>query len=131
MFAKMVNMAKAPEDVKKEVGELYPAAPAMSTTSAYPYGLCISLEDDTIDKLGLGGEMPGVGEMMQFLAMAKVTSVSQNEREQMDGSKKMCTRIELQITDMGVIGNDIDQQMEKSEARRTRFYGAAKADNDA
>lgn len=130
MFAKMVNMAKTPEDVKKEVGEFYPAAPAAATTSAYPYGLCISLEDDTIDKLGMDGEMPGVGEMMQFLAMAKVTSVSQNEREQMDGSKKMCTRIELQITDMGVIGNDIDQQMEKSEARRTRFYGA-KADNDA
>lgn len=118
----MVNMAKTPDDVKKEIGDLYPGAPASSTTSAYPYGLCISLDDETLKKLGLSDDMPGVGEMMHFGAIARVTSASQNEREKADGSKEMCCRIELQITDMGVLSAEPDA-MEQSAARRKRFYG--------
>ena len=49
----MVNMAKTPDDVKKEIGDFYPSAPAASTTSAYPYGLSISFDDETLKKLGM------------------------------------------------------------------------------
>jgi hypothetical protein len=102
MFSKMVSMAKSPEEMKGD----YPAP--MSTSEGkisgpkYPYGLCISLDDETLEKLGLDGELPSAGETVQFSAIAKVTSSSDNEMLQDDGSTKRCCRVELQITDMGV-----------------------------
>lgn len=120
----MVNMAKTPDDVKKEIGDLYPSAPAGSTTSAYPYGLSISFDDETLKKLGLSGDLPQIGESVHFAAIAKVTSASLNEREKADGSKEQCCRIELQITDMELAPDDAaEDEMAKSEARRARFYG--------
>lgn len=120
----MVNMAKTAEDVKKEIGEFYPAAAPSVTTSAYPYGLSISFDDDTLKKLGMSGDVPQIGESVRFEAVAKVTSASLNEREKADGSKEQCCRIELQITDMGMTGGDpADDEIAKSQARRERFYG--------
>lgn len=125
----MVNMAKTPEDVKKEIGDLYPSAPAASTTSAYPYGLSISFDDETLKKLGLMGDLPQIGEIVHFEAAAKVTSASMNEREKADGSKEQCCRIELQITDMGLAESEPDA-MEQSAARRKRFYGDGPAGDE-
>lgn len=126
-FTAMIDMAKTPEDVKKEIGGFYPTAPAQATTSAYPYGLCISIEDDELTKLGLDGDMPSVGEMIHLAAMAKVTSVSRNEREMTDGTKKECRRIELQITHLATENEDeentAEAQLAQSAARRERFYG--------
>lgn len=127
MFAKMISMARTPAEAKKEV-EKYDmpatASPAASVPT-YPYGLCISLEDESLDKLGMDGAMPAVGDVIQFTAMAKVTSASMSEREKSDGTKEQCCRVELQITDMGVpAGDTAGQSMEMSKARRKRFYPA-------
>jgi len=129
-FATMIDMAKSPEEVKEEVGKMMPTvaskiadAPAVPV---YPYGLCLSLEDDSIEKLALGDDLPEVGEMIHLCAMAKVTSVSKNERETTDGEKKLCRRIELQITHLATENEDEEDaegQLAKSEARRKRFYG--------
>lgn len=132
MFARLINMAKTPAEVKKDMAD-YPsvaASDAKMTGPLYPYGLCISLEDDTLEKLELDDDMPGVGDVIQFNAIAKVTNVSQNERESADGTKSVCRRIELQITDMGIPGvNEADRAVERSAQRRTRFYGdSSKAD---
>lgn len=128
MFAKLVNMAKTPDEVKKDLAD-YPASVAGSakpTGPMYPYGLCISLDDETLKKLGLDGDMPGVGDIIQFNAIAKVTSVSENEREGTDGAKTQCRRVELQITDMGIPGTGDE---DRSAERRQRFYGdSMKAD---
>jgi hypothetical protein len=128
MFAKLVNMAKTPDEVKKDFAD-YPQAVAGSakpTGPMYPYGLCISLEDETLKKLALDGDMPGVGDIIQFNAIAKVTSVSENERESTDGTKSQCKRVELQITDMGIPGTGDE---DRSAERRQRFYGdSMKAD---
>ncbi|MET4341944.1 capsid staple protein [Bradyrhizobium sp. RT9a] len=135
MFAKMVSMARTPEEAKAEVAKYDAPSPAsVASVPTYPYGLCISLDEETMEKLGMDGEMPSVGEVMQFTAMAKVTSASINEREKSDGTKEQCCRLELQITDMGVPAPDMaSQSVEKSAQRRKRFYGAtmaADADDD-
>jgi hypothetical protein len=77
-FAKMVNLAKSPEQVKGEIATSVPAAADMPEPKVpvYPWGTCIKLEDDTLEKLGLDDGLPAVGETLQFLAMARVTSVS-------------------------------------------------------
>lgn len=127
-FTQMIDMAKSPEEVKKDVGQ--EAAPGWPlTTQVYPYGLCIRLEDDTLEKLGLGNEMPSVGDMIHLCAMAKVTSVSENEMEDGNGGKKSRRCIELQITHLATESEDDenDVAMERQKARQGRFYGGDKA----
>lgn len=127
MFARLINMAKTPDEVKKDVAmDCAPTVGGKVSAPMYPWGLAISLEDDALAKLGLAGDMPDVGDIVQFNAIAKVTSVSQNEREGTDGTKSMCCRVELQITDMGIPGtNEADRSEEKSQQRRKRFYGSS------
>ena len=133
MFAKMVSMAHTPDDIKKEAAE-YAAAPVSSGAASgprYPYGLCISLGEDELEKLGLDGDLPKIGEVMQFTALARVTSASMSERETAGGEPENCCRVELQITDMGVpAANEVDRAVEKSEQRRARFYGSSHAEPD-
>jgi hypothetical protein len=129
-FAAMIDMAKTPEQVKEETAP----AKALSlgdrapTVPVYPWGLCIRLEDDTLAKLNLGQEMPSVGEMIHLCAMAKVTSVSENESEDGNGGKTTRRCIELQITHLAVEDEDqegaaVEAAEQKTAARRSRFYG--------
>ena len=78
----------------KEVEEAGPASP--SSKKDYPYGLRISLEDDSLEKLGLK-EMPEVGKSMKMEAMCKVCGTSSNQSESDEGPRK---RLEIQLTDM-------------------------------
>lgn len=133
MFAKMTNMARTPDEVKKEVASYAPMdAAAKPSVASYPYGLCISLDQDGLKKLGLDGDIPEVGEVLNFCAMAKVTSVSMNESESTDGTKSQNIRIELQITDMGVPAADgTEEQVQRSEQRRKRFYADSMTADEA
>lgn len=132
MFAKMVSMAKSAEEVKEDIAEISaPMTAAKPSTPKYPWGLCLSLEDETLSKLGIDGELPKAGDVIQFTALAKVTNSSTSESETTDGATKECRRVELQITDMGVPAPDMaSQSMAKSEQRRKRFYPAMVADTD-
>lgn len=107
-FTSMVDLARTPEDVKKEIGKDMPSAAPIAdrTVPTYPYGLCVSLDEETLAKLKLDGDMPDVGEMIHFCAMAKVTSASMSEREGTDGAKETCRRVELQITHLGLESED-------------------------
>lgn len=118
MFAKMIDMARSPAEVKEEVAKSAPMPMGAGKPSAptYPYGLCISLDDESIKKLGLEGEMPDVGTLVHFCAMAKVTSVSEHEQEGTDGAKTSCRRVELQITTLGL-------ESEDAENRAAKWYG--------
>jgi hypothetical protein len=61
---------------------------------AYPYGLTIQLDDETLAKLGIT-DLPPVGTVMQLTALVEVCSVSQYENQ--DGAENSMS---LQITDM-------------------------------
>ena len=64
----------------------------------YPYGLRITLTNEELDKLDLDHEDAEVGGLVHLFAMARITSVSQNE----DTAGDKCCRIELQIESLGV-----------------------------
>jgi hypothetical protein len=125
-FSAMIDMAKDMSEVKKETAQMTAPMPADAKPSVavYPYGLCISLEDEQLEKLGLDGELPSVGDMLHIAGMAKVTSASENEREMSDGTKQKCRRIELQFTHLATENEDEEGEQ---EARRSRFYGDDKA----
>lgn len=65
----------------------------------YPYGLCINLESQALDKLGID-TLPKPGTKMQLTATVVVTSASLNQRQDGEDSK----RLELQIEKMSLGG---------------------------
>ena len=131
-FQSMVDMAKSPEEIKEDM----PSTVAMPGKSSgpkvpvYPYGLCISLTENELEKMGMdAADLPEVGDMIHLMAMAKVTSVSQNESVDKDGGKTQCCRIELQITHLATENeNEEDARDEATEQRRGRFYGSVDGD---
>ena len=62
---------------------------------AYPYGLRLDLNNDSLDKLGVK-DLPKAGKVVKIVAEAKVESTS--ERQDRDGSKNC--NVGLQITKM-------------------------------
>jgi hypothetical protein len=128
----LIDMAKSPEQVRKEAEPMASCAPSPCPVPEYPWGLCISLENETLAKLGLDGDPPQVGDILEFFAAAKVTSASM--REEIDpatGAPKSCCRVELQIVGMlpheeETAGKDrMEEQEARSAGRRQRFYGGS------
>jgi hypothetical protein len=92
----MINMKMS----KEEAGEYTGAtSPAPGDAPAYPYGLCLYLDDDTLKKLGFT-EPPPVGTELTLMAKVVVTSTGVNQQQ--DGDKE--SRAELQITYMDLAG---------------------------
>tara|TARA_R110000868_G_scaffold628_4_gene4577 strand:- start:862 stop:1224 length:363 start_codon:yes stop_codon:yes gene_type:complete len=81
----------------------------------YPYGLCITLDAEQLDKLGIT-TLPKVGGTMMIHAMAYVKSTSAYETQ---GGKDMS--VQLQITDM-----DIGEE-DRSKDRAETMYGKDKS----
>lgn len=71
----------------------------------YPYGLRISLDEESLKKLGIG-EMPEVGTTMALQAKVEVVAVSQYEHKD-DVSRTLV----LQITDMALDAGSKATQM--------------------
>lgn len=87
------NMKLTPEEAKDASGCCAPGD-AEYKGPAYPYGLCLYLDDKTLEKLGFTS-MPDVGTKLQLTAIVEVTSNSQ--RQNQDGKT---SNMDLQITDM-------------------------------
>ena len=101
----MVNLAKTAEEMKADRADLPVSIPGGKISGPeYPYGCCISLDDETLTKLSLDGDLPAAGEMVHFEAMGKVTCASVRDEIQGDGTTRQCRRVEIQITNMGMIG---------------------------
>lgn len=104
----MINMKSKPE-TEEMPGQIEIDEPR------YPYGLCIRLGKDELEKLGITA-LPKVGGEMMISARAYVKGVSSYETQGAGAE----TSVELQITDMEI------GQTEKAtnEDRATALYGA-------
>lgn len=89
----MKSMKMTPAQAK----ESSPAAAEMPKQE-YPYGLRITLDKETIKKLGI--DLPEVGEELKITAVAKVTDCHASQSE---GGQEYAS-CSLQITDMQVDG---------------------------
>lgn len=88
----MISMKQSAEAAKEY------ATPAGGDAPAYPYGLLVTLNDESLKKLGLSTP-PAVGTKMRMTALVDVTSASANATQ--EGTEM---RAELQITDMELSG---------------------------
>lgn len=73
----------------------------------YPYGLCISLCEDELEKLGISQEEIESGDMIHFQALAKATSVTRCDTD--DG--ETC-RAEFQIMFLSAEDEDNEGRMD-------------------
>lgn len=88
----MISMKLSPQEAAEYTGAV---APAPGDAPAYPYGLCLCLNDETLKKLGYT-DPPAVGTEMMLQAKVVVTSTGVNQQQ--DGDKE--ARCDMQITDM-------------------------------
>jgi hypothetical protein len=95
----MKDMSKT-HDQKAEEEEKHSLPIAIEND--YPYGLCVSLNTQTLENLEVDhDDMPEVGDMIHLMAMAKVTSVRMTDSEH---GPERC--IELQITHLALEDED-------------------------
>ena len=99
----LVNMKMSKEEAKEQ------SSPSASGAPEYPYGLQLNLDDDAMEKLGIGDGM-NVGDEVTITAKAKVTSKSGYQTMVGDAENS----VGLQITDMEVSG-------ESSKASKTLY----------
>lgn len=118
----MVDMKRTP---KEDMSDSVVSMAASDNTPNYPYGLSISMSEEELERLGIGPEDLGIGDILHMHALMKVTSVSSSENEHTG----KCCRVELQITHMS--GESEDAENEKTEVsmkptphekRRARLY---------
>jgi len=105
---KMVDMRM---DQKEKAEMMSPSPPD------YPFGLCISLCQDELEKLGLLDADIEVGDMLHLQIMTKVTSYSENDNEV---SGPTC-RVELQVTHIGGV-EDEDTEDQEDKGTISRLY---------
>lgn len=104
----MINMKMSAEEAKEGYNS------GMMDQPEYPYGLCISLDDGSLEKLGITA-LPKVGSEMQITARCVVTSVGSNQVQGGD----LESRVSLQITDMSVGQTEASQ----NNSHATMLYG--------
>lgn len=90
---KLVSMKLDPKESKKEQEIAYEPPP-------YPYGMCIELNDESLDKLGIE-TMPEVEAVMTLTARVVVTGVRSSA-----GQAGESRNLSLQITDMALADGD-------------------------
>lgn len=99
----MKSMAYTKEDIKKREKEMKTSC-CPGDPAKYPYGLCLSLDKTSLEKLNIG-ELPEVGDEFVFMAKAKVQSVGSSDHA--DGSSTK--QVSLQITSMEMSETETDK----------------------
>lgn len=89
--------------------------PMVDSDQSYPYGLRITLDNESLKKLGMPG-LPDVGE--KLCIDADVTVISVQSVEEKDGAR---SSVELQITGLMFC----DPETEKREAHEVLYDGNA------
>ena len=95
---KLISMKRSNKDKRKDMGK---CAPIDCIAPDYPWGLCLNLESDELDKLGLTN-LPKVGTEMPITATVKVTRVSQSASENGGKEADEHRSVSLQITAIAI-----------------------------
>lgn len=105
MYDQMKDMAKTPVEMETQ------STPSVAEQNIYPYNLCITLENDELEKLGIDLEDQDcqVGNYLHLHALAEVTGVS--KRDTGEGVKHC---LNLQITHLSAHSEDQENEDEET-----------------
>lgn len=105
MFTKMVDLALTDEE---KMACDVPCGPI--DRPKYPYGLSLSFDQATLDKLKLDTKDVSVGDMIDIRAFGTITSISENDTA--DGPK---CRVEIQLEKIAVEDEATEETPEPEE----------------
>lgn len=89
-----VDLSYTKKELKDRNGPVEATAtPGKSSEPKYPWGLEIRLDETSLKKLGMDGDLPEVGELCQVTGIGRIVSVSQRESEG-SSSKEVAIQIE-------------------------------------
>ena|ERR1700744_1979882 len=110
----MVSKVPAMKDMRvteKEMAEKL--SPTPMDQPIYPYGLCISLCEDELQKLDLHDEELEPGDMIHLHSLAKVTSVSSTDTENGCNCRVELTLCYISCEDEDEEDSEADKDMPK------------------
>lgn len=112
----MIDMKQDPERRKLDSPTTC-CEPTASDKPSYPYGLSISFNQETLEKLKLDIANCAVGGIMHLHCLARITGMNAN-----DYGDGMDCRVELQIESMAVESEDAENEeaAAKPKTRRVR-----------
>lgn len=110
---KFVDLKKSPAEMAEDKVE---SCVVGYSQSLYPYGLCIYLENDTLEKLDLSSDVDA-GDMVYLQAVGKVTSVNKRDTE-----KGPDNRVEIQLTHIALSEEHEDEEPKKPKPDYRKFY---------
>jgi len=122
---KLVNMKLAAEKTKEYVEPTLVGGD--TNVPAYPYGLCLRLENDQLDKLGLDIKNLVVSQGIKLLAQGEIKGVYTNEQQ----GQKAQQSVEIQITELVVklenakAGKQTGGEESKEQSAETILYEGA------
>ncbi|PVX84344.1 capsid staple protein [Paraburkholderia unamae] len=111
----MISMKLTPVEAKQESTADAPTT-VDADRPAYPYGLTVCLDDESLSKLGVTS-LPDVGTPFTMTARVEVCSASQYQNQ--SGTDR---NLSLQITDMQL---DPEKAQRTDEERAASFYGGS------
>lgn len=114
-------------DLKMSKQDMAEEASPEAIQNPYPYGICLTLDTDELDKLGIT-KLPGVGDEYHIRAVGEVTSVSENDT---GNGQERSVRVQIQMMEMRhedeAEGETEDVASEEAEnAEATAVGGKAK-----
>lgn len=95
---KLISLKRTKEDKR---GDKMETAPMEAIEPDYPWGACIHLDKDELDKLGMKN-LPEIGSEMMLQAKIKVTRVSQSAAAKGTEGYDEQISVDFQITDMAI-----------------------------
>lgn len=109
VLPKFVSMERTPEEVQEGM------TPSFTAANKFPYGLCIRLSQEELDKLDLDTNVD-TGDMIHLHALGKVTSVSKRDTE---GGQECC--VEIQLTDIALEEEDHENEEADAETAEAKI----------
>lgn len=91
---KLMSMAQKSGEGKEETAEIA----AEASTPKFPYGLCLCLNEEALEKLGWK-DLPKVGAKFNIEARGVVTAV-----RSIEGQEHSTQSVDIQLTDLGIDG---------------------------
>lgn len=91
-WSKLVDLALSPEE-QEDAGMVALSPGDKGDGPRYPWGMSITLNKATLDKLGLGMDID-IGDFVDARVFGTVTSISMNKRNDGTGDCCVCVQIE-------------------------------------
>lgn len=101
-MASLINMEMSKREAKEQT------EPMTSDAPKYPWGLCVVINSEALEKLGIDA-LPAVDTEVTIVAKAQVSRISDSQTQGGESNRSM----DLQITDMQIAGLTDDETASK------------------